>query len=126
MDARCGQVYNALFEIKKGFPISLCDDRAIAADALLTEITELFTQKRVILIGDGAELIDEKATSPNVFLPPASVRMQRASGVALAAQGISAQREPSPCAPGIDAAALMPVYLRPPQAERELKMKTAK
>ena len=34
MDARRNQVYNALFEIKDGKPVRLCDDRAIALSEL--------------------------------------------------------------------------------------------
>lgn len=34
MDARRSQVYNALFEIKDGKPVRLCDDRAIAFRSL--------------------------------------------------------------------------------------------
>ena len=34
MDARCGQVYNALFEIKNGKVIRLCEDRALTLDEL--------------------------------------------------------------------------------------------
>jgi len=113
MDARCGQVYNALFEVKKGSPVRLSNDRAIAADALFAEISETFPPKTVILMGDGAEWSDKPPPCVNLFSPPTSVRMQRASGVALAAQNHQ----------GIDAAARRPFYLRPPQAERQLKLK---
>ncbi len=36
MDARCSQVYNALFEIKNGVVTRLCDDRALSLDDLKT------------------------------------------------------------------------------------------
>ena len=50
MDARRSQVYNALFEIKDGKPVRLCDDRAIALSELAGEIRG----KNVFLVGDGA------------------------------------------------------------------------
>lgn len=36
MDARCSQVYNALFEIKNGVVTRLCDDRALSLNDLKT------------------------------------------------------------------------------------------
>ena len=38
MDARCNQFYNALFEVKDGNIIRLCDDRALLGDELKQEI----------------------------------------------------------------------------------------
>ena len=38
MDARCNQVYNALFEFEKGKLKRLCDDRAISVDELQSEL----------------------------------------------------------------------------------------
>ena len=63
---------------------------------------------RIILAGDGAELA-HKFMEEKYELAPYPLRYQRGSGVCLAAEG----RET------IDPAALMPSYLRLPQAERE-------
>ena len=63
---------------------------------------------RIILAGDGAEL-GHKSTGEKYELAPYILRYQRGSGVCYAAQGKEL----------IDPAALMPSYLRLPQAERE-------
>lgn len=106
MDARCGQVYNALFRSENGVITRLCEDRAIKAADLYEELKK--TDGKVILAGDGAEIL-HKATEESFTLAPLPLRYQRGLGVCLAAEGKEA----------IDAAALMPSYLRLPQAERE-------
>ena len=106
MDARCRQVYNALFKSENGVITRICEDRAISAQALSEELSAL--GERVILAGDGAELMDG-FTEKKYELAPIALRFQRGSGVCLAAEN----------KPEIAAAALMPSYLRLPQAERE-------
>ena len=106
MDARCSQVYNALFESRDGVITRLCDDRAIKCADLYEELKKL--SGNIILAGDGAELLHE-ATERSFTLAPVALRYQRGLGVCLAAEGKET----------IDAAALMPSYLRLPQAERE-------
>ncbi len=106
MDARCKQVYNALFKSENGIITRLCEDRAISAAALSEELSAL--DGGIILAGDGAELMDG-FTEGKYELAPVALRFQRGSGVCLAAEG----------KPDIAAAALMPSYLRLPQAERE-------
>ncbi|MCM1165508.1 MAG: tRNA (adenosine(37)-N6)-threonylcarbamoyltransferase complex dimerization subunit type 1 TsaB [Lachnospiraceae bacterium] len=106
MDARCRQVYNALFRSENGVITRLCADRAISAAALSEELSAL--GERVILAGDGAELM-HSFTEGKHELAPIALRFQRGSGVCLAAEN----------KPEIAAAALMPSYLRLPQAERE-------
>lgn len=106
MDARCGQVYNAIFRSENGMITRQCDDRAILLTELEKELSGL--SGRIIFAGDGAELAF-KALGERYELAPYPLRYQRGSGVCFAAQG----KEP------IDPAALMPSYLRLPQAERE-------
>lgn len=106
MDARCKQVYNALFKSENGVITRICEDRAISAAALSEELAAL--DERVILAGDGAELMNG-FTDGKYELAPIALRFQRGSGVCLAALD----------KPEIAAAALMPSYLRLPQAERE-------
>lgn len=106
MDARCGQVYNAVFSSEGGVITRLCDDRAILLTELEKELSQL--SGRVILAGDGAELA-YKALGGRYELAPYPLRWQRGSGVCFAARGKET----------IDPAALMPSYLRLPQAERE-------
>ena len=106
MDARCGQVYNAVFRSEGGVITRLCDDRAIRLEELAKELETM--SGRMILAGDGAELA-HKSIGEKYELAPYPLRFQRGSGVCLAAQGRAL----------IDPAALMPSYLRLPQAERE-------
>lgn len=115
MDARCNQVYNAIFRIENGIVSRLCDDRALSINELLKEI-ESFNET-VYFVGDGAEIcFNSFENKPeNVRLSSESRRFQRAYGVALAAIEHSDEFQ--------DSALLAPVYLRLPQAERELKIR---
>lgn len=111
MNARRGQVYNALFRADGCTLTRLCPDRAIAAADLEGELAAL--DEAFYLVGDGCEvaLAAFKALTP---LPlPTLVSEQNAFGVALAA--LQAYRE------GVRTTdkELSPVYLRLPQAERE-------
>lgn len=110
MDARRMQFYNALFEVKNGKVKRLCEDRAIAAQDLQKE---LVSYDRVIVAGDGAKLFYGSLNAQNCELAPEELMYQSGVGVSAAAQ----DKEKIP------ASALMPVYLRPSQAERELKLK---
>ncbi len=111
MDARRNQVYNALFRCEGGKVERLCADRAIAIEELETELAAM--GEKIWLCGDGAALCMDKMknSSACVAMVPEPVRWQRGSGVCLAAEG----------QPTVEPAALVPVYLRLPQAERELK-----
>lgn len=106
MDARCSQVYNALFRVMGSEVKRLCEDRALRIEELSAELASL--SGRIILAGDGAELV-HKATEGRYELAPPMLRYQRGSGVCFAAAD----------KPTVSAAALMPSYLRLPQAERE-------
>ena len=114
MDARCSQVYNALFRVSGDKVERLCDDRALSLGDLKQALS-VFTEP-VVLVGDGAKLCydffgDETV---HVRLAPANKRIQTASSVAMAAwQAIREGRT-------VTAEALMPSYLRLPQAQREL------
>ena len=120
MDARCNQVYNAIFDIEKGNVTRICDDRAIMCDEL-SEIVKNMSQnskKRVIIVGDGAEIFYPFVKDiENVAISSPSRRFQNAVGVGTAA--ITDFEENSYQSPE----ELLPVYLRLPQAERELKLK---
>ena len=114
MDARCNQVYAALFNVENGSVSRICDDYAVPICELVEEIAKL--GKTVILAGDGAELCYNamKGSVSNIKLSAEFRRYQRAYGAALAAL---ANNEFT------DSSLLAPVYLRMPQAERELKLK---
>lgn len=115
MDARCGQVYNAMFRINNGIISRICDDRALSVQALTDELSAL--DEKIIFAGDGAELCFDNVRdiSGKFILAAENRRFQRAYGVALAAE---THRELFQ-----DSALLVPEYLRLPQAERELKIK---
>lgn len=113
MDARCQQVYTALFEATPQGLHRLMDDQAMALQDL-EKLLEL-QNKPVTLVGDGALMcynnLDKKL---NVAVAPAVLLHQRASAVGLAA--LEAARQGQACT----AQELEPVYLRLPQAQREL------
>ncbi len=114
MDARCNQVYTALFRCDGENIERLCEDKAISIDDLCSELSQY--NDKIYLAGDGAEICFKnfKDKLGNVILSGESRRYQRAFGVALAAENNNEF---------IYSASLAPVYLRLPQAERELKIK---
>lgn len=115
MDARRSQVYNALFKFEEGRLVRLCDDRAISIEELTDELS--YQDSRIYLAGDGAELCYNAMHDklPDIALVPEHIRFQRGFGVAMAAQRIYEQQG----AQSPDE--LVPTYLRPSQAERELR-----
>ncbi len=123
MDARCNQVYNALFEIENGVVTRLCDDRALMCDELAQEIKKLSqkSDKCVIIVGDGAQIFYPFVEAlENVRLSAPARRFQNAVGVGVVAQENFSKGET------ISSKELLPFYLRLPQAERELKAKEEK
>ena len=117
MDARCSQVYNAMFKIEGGKITRLCDDRALLCADLANELKEKYADQNVIIIGDGTEVFSPFAELPNVCLSCPDRRFQSAVGVALAA------KEAFDNGDTLSPELLLPTYLRLPQAERELKKK---
>ena len=109
MDARRSQVYNALFEIRDGRPVRLCEDRPIALEELAPQLKEL--DRPAFLVGDGAAITAKYLESAGIPFrtAPENLVWQSAWGVAMAA---------SDKTPGT-ADSLLPVYLRLSQAERE-------
>ena len=112
MDARKGQIYNAVFERKNGTLVRRTEDRAIAVNELAQELEG--ASAPVWLVGDGAKLVFDTLEDRGLPLRllPEHLRQQHASGVALAALDKIAAGAPG------DAAALTPNYLRQAQAER--------
>lgn len=110
MDARRMQFYNALFRVQNGKVERLCDDRAISIEDLRNELKQY---DNVIIAGDGANLCFRNIKLENCTLADDDRIYQNAVGVAKAAKNKNA----------ISPKALMPVYLRQSQAERELKLK---
>ena len=119
MDARCNQVYNALFRIKDGTITRLCEDRAVMVDEVIAELSAL--DEKIMISGDGAALFGSFAEiNDKVFIAEEPLRFQNAIGVAFAAE--EAVKEGKTVSPD----ELRPFYLRLPQAERELKAKSLK
>lgn len=117
MDARCSQVYNAMFRVTAERVERLCDDRAISLSDLKLDLRN-YTEK-VVFVGDGAQIAFKSLENPpeNVFLAPINRISQNAVSVACAAfKQINDGKTLTP-------AELMPVYLRLPQAQRELNKK---
>ena len=114
MDARCNQVYNAIFRIQNGIVMRLCDDRAIFIEDLKKDLHNY--NERIILAGDGADLVYSKINDGLIELAPPALKYQTGTGVCFASEHCS----------DISADSLMPVYLRLPQAERERLAKEAK
>lgn len=110
MDARRMQFYNALFRVTGDTVERLTPDRAIAIETLRQELQ---AYDDIIIAGDGAQLCYANIGLNNCQLAPEELVYQNAVSVAKAAQ----HHRPMP------AKQLMPVYLRPSQAERELKLK---
>ena len=117
MDARCSQVYNALFRVKGCTVTRMTDDRALSLTDLKNEFQNI--SEKVVLVGDGAVLCSEFLGSEleNVMLAPFNNRIQTASSVAYAAFEKINNGET------LTVDELMPVYLRLPQAQRELNKK---
>ncbi len=120
MNARRQQVYNALFESKDGKLTRLCEDRALAIEDLLKEVSEYAPEKRIYLVGDGAELVmdfDEFCEQFPVLdgcMILLGERLRNQSGYSVALVALEAYRNGNVCTD----AELAPVYLRPSQAER--------
>lgn len=117
MDARCSQVYNALFRVKGCTVTRMTDDRALSLTDLKLELQNI--REKVVLVGDGAVLCSEFLGSEleNIMLAPFNNRIQTASSVAYAAFEKINNGET------LTVDELMPVYLRLPQAQRELNKK---
>ena len=111
MNARRGQVYNALFSCENGVLTRLCPDRAISVAEVEEELIAL--GRPFALCGDGVEEFARlaKKTAPGAISP--LLVDQCATSVAKVAlrRYLAGER-------GNDAD-LSPTYLRMPQAERE-------
>ena len=123
MDARCGQVYNGLFLTGENRVQRLTEDRALSMEELAAELPTWMKEREIplILVGDGARLCFESPYFADIScaLAPEHLRMQRASGVAEAAR--QAFLEGNTVSPE----RLAPIYLRLPQAQRELNKRLA-
>jgi len=117
MNARRFQVYNALFRVTGGLPERLTPDRAITIKDLEQEL--LTYDAPVYLCGDGYDLTKSGFSEQSVMNTPQRLRLQ--SGYSTAAVALllykNGVRTPD--------REIVPVYLRPCQAERERLEKEA-
>lgn len=122
MDARCRQLYNAIFEIEGGRITRLCEDRALMFEELQTELKTLAEKgKKIIIVGDGAEVFYPTVSAiKGVTVSSEIHRFQNAVGVCAAAEKMVQNNN------FVSPEELQPIYLRMPQAERELKSKKEK
>lgn len=114
MNARRNQVYNALFECRDGKLTRLCEDRAIALCDLDEELS-VKVSSPIYLVGDGYDLAKEQLprSAARIRPTPELLRLQNAYSVAQVA------KQAYLLGTRITAEDLLPVYLRPCQAERE-------
>ncbi len=119
MDARCSQVYTALFRITDSEISRITDDDAMAI-ADLANILKGYDEE-LILVGDGADLCYRILVNelPDIKIASEHLKYQNAVGVCLAAAEKSIEIY-------VEGKNLVPEYLRLPQAERELKNKLKK
>ena len=121
MDARCQQVYGALFEKDAAGNLHrLTEDEALTIQEMGEKLAIL--ARPITLVGDGSEMCYRvwKDSIPNVTLAPPSVRFQNAAATAVVAGRYFEQGKT------VSAEELQPVYLRLPQAERELNARMNK
>lgn len=119
MDARCQQVYNALFRVNDKSVERLTDDRALSLEDLKRELEQI--NDKVVLVGDGTEITKKYFNGKllNVVSAPINKRIQNASSTAMVAYEMIKEGKT------VSSDELMPVYLRLPQAQRELNKKAA-
>ena len=111
MNARRGQVYNALFRYENGALVRLCEDRALSVTELAAELAEMGLP--FALCGDG--IAEFKRLAPDSAPVSVSALLEDQSAVSVAKVAL---RRANAGESGTDTD-LVPVYLRLPQAERE-------
>ena len=118
MDARRSQVYTALYMWNDGVLENITGHMATTIDDIIARADEF--EMGVIFLGDGVPVHKEKLSKyDNFILAPQSLNMQKASTVA--SLGFQIAKEDG----AIDGSEFTPIYLRKPQAERELLEKQA-
>ena len=114
MDARRGQVYNALFRAENGALVRLTPDRAISGEALVHELLTEYPGEPVRPMGDGTALFREAALG-KILVSPVPELLLRQNAVSTARVALRLYESGSHTSDS----RLSPLYLRLPQAERE-------
>lgn len=122
MNARRGQVYNALFTFDGDRLIRLTPDRAISVKELAGELSENdeYKGKKVFLAGDGCEIT--APAIPNERLGTTHPFMEHQNAYSVAVCALEAFKQGK----AVTDTELAPTYLRPSQAERERMEKLEK
>jgi tRNA threonylcarbamoyladenosine biosynthesis protein TsaB len=120
LDAKKGEVYAALFSTAGGRIARLWPDRAIAPRALAEELAgeARLAGGAVVLVGDGAVpngAVFGDVLGPRAWLAPPGLRLPAASSLADLGRRALARGE------AVDAAVLVPRYIRPSEAELVLR-----
>lgn len=114
MDARRNQVYTGLYENMDGNQITIMEQKAMAAEELISLLNE--TGRSAIFLGDGIPvyktMLNEKLTIEHYYAP-AHMNRQRAASVAALGMIYYTQGKTE------SADSHVPNYLRMSQAERE-------
>ncbi len=111
MNARRGQVYNALYRCESGVITRLCPDRAISVDELDRELSRY--SEPIYLCGDGYDITLKGSKQTKFADVPMRLRLQSAYSVCVCALRKYERGE------YVTDKELAPTYLRPSQAERE-------
>lgn len=116
IDARVNQVYNAIYRCQGREITKIVPDRCITADLLAEELSGY--ADNIILAGDGAEIVKKAADGIgcNLQIAPAPLNAPTGYAVCFAA---AKKQESEYLKPN----ELMPMYLKLPQAQRELMEK---
>ena len=113
MDARCFQVYNALFRMRDGKFERLCEDRALSIEELEKELLNL--NEPITLCGDGTKVCENAMSNFKFEVADEDVRLPHANAICTLAKMYENEAQ-SP-------EKISPAYLRLPQASRELLKK---
>jgi len=123
IDARRDMVYTAIFKSDKvGNLTRITDDSQIAISELFDLLGE-YSSDSIYFTGDAYDkLVSRDGLPPNIAATPQKLRSQSASGVAAAALRIWNESNDKS---SFTDTALMPVYLKKSQAEREREERIA-
>ena len=112
-DARAGQVYGAAF-LAGMPPARMLDNMAEKLPEFIEKALAVANGRKLCFLGDGVKTYEKaivELLGDHAVVPPVHMRYLRPASVAALAQQHADQ--------AVDYLALMPVYLRAPQAERE-------
>lgn len=120
IDARHDSFYGALFKVKDGIVERLCPDMLVSLPELQEMLRDLGDDLPVMLLGDGArdaheylKKTDDFSGIIDIFVAPSE--LCRTLGSSVAAAAVVHYQNGEYCTDS----SLVPIYLRPSQAERE-------